>query len=67
MTGAIVNLGKFLSQDFTAGKCANRRAYYPPASFTKVMRVRSMENIRGGIAALAKSAVGPLWLGCQLE
>ena len=42
MTGAIVNLGKFLSQDFTAGKCAKRRAHYPPAAFTKVMRVRSV-------------------------
>ena len=42
VTGAIVNLGKFLSQDFTAGKCAKRRAHYPPAAFTKVMRVRSV-------------------------
>ena len=28
---------------------------------------RPMENIGGGMAALAKSAVGPIWLGRQLE
>ena len=26
-----------------------------------------MENIGGGMAALLKSAVGPIWLGCWLE
>ena len=26
-----------------------------------------MENIGDGMAATSKSAVGPIWLGCQVE
>ena len=32
-----------------------------------VTPLSSMENIRGGMAAPSKSAVGLIWLGCQLE
>ena len=32
-----------------------------------VTSLSSMENIGGGIAAPSKSAVGPIWLGSQLE
>ena len=64
---------KIRNSKFAIAQCITPNTYLRvvPIFFDQVghenMYAFTMENIVGGMAALSKSAVGPIWRGCWLE